>query len=382
PLLFVLLAGLTLAGLAAPSGRSEVKAARQAATAMPAGGASPTPTATLSATLMATLTPTLTPSATPTLSPAATLHPAAFLPLAFLAPTLTPSPTATASPSPTLLPGPAWLARLNALRLLMGLGVLVEEPAWSNGDWLHSRYMVKTDTVGHSEDPSSPWYTPEGDEAAGEGNVFVSSDAGASDDTALDWWLSAPFHAVALLDPQLVATGYGAYRESDGGWQMGATVDVGRGHGPLPPGATFPLPYPAAGSQTALLEFGGYEWPDPLASCPGYSAPAGLPLLLQLGDGSLNPAVSSHSLTQGGQELPSCRFDETDYFNPDGGAQSVGRVILNSRDAVVIIPRDPLTPGVSYTASVTAGGQTFSWSFSVSAAARPLFQPGVLVTLR
>jgi hypothetical protein len=38
----------------------------------------------------------------------------------------------------------------------------------------------------------------------------------------------------------------------------------------------------------------------------------------------------------------------------------------------VLIPRQPLTPGLSYTVSITTNGQTYTWSFEVAA---QTFQP-------
>ncbi|NOR83482.1 MAG: hypothetical protein GQ526_08325, partial [Ardenticatenales bacterium] len=111
------------------------------------------------------------------------------------------------------------------------------------------------------------------------------------------------------------------------------------------------------------------ENPDPLTSCPGYTAPAGLPIILQIGAGELSPSVSSHSLKEGDTELEHCTLDETTYVNPNPDLQRLGRSTLNSRDAVVIIPREPLAPGGTYTVSVTVNGQTITWSFTVSAAA-------------
>ena len=111
---------------------------------------------------------------------------------------------------------------------------VTENATWSDGDWKHSRYMVKNNYVGHSEDPANLWYTPEGLLAAQKGNVFVSSSTATTDTDAIDWWMSAPFHAVAVLDPALQQVGYGSYREADGGWQMGATMDVARGQGTIP----------------------------------------------------------------------------------------------------------------------------------------------------
>jgi hypothetical protein len=107
-----------------------------------------------------------------------------------------------------------------------------------------------------------------------------------------------------------------------------------------------------------------YEWPDPLAGCPGFARPSGAPLVLQLGDGSLTPRVTSHRLMDGNQVLESCRFDETTYTNSNAFAQGTGREILNQRDAVVIIPRHELAMGRTFTVEVVANGQTYTWSFS------------------
>ncbi|GAH44015.1 unnamed protein product, partial [marine sediment metagenome] len=42
----------------------------------------------------------------------------------------------------------------------------------------------------------------------------------------------------------------------------------------------------------------------------------------------------------------------------------------DSRDAIILIPRNPLTPGASYTVSITVSGQTHTWSFTVSSTAK------------
>jgi hypothetical protein len=94
-----------------------------------------------------------------------------------------------------------------------------------------------------------------------------------------------------------------------------------------------------------------------------------LPIILQLGAGGLTPNVTAHSLQQDGVEIPHCVFDETSYSNPDDWLRDLGRDVLGARDAVVIIPRDPLNPGATYRVSVTANGQTTTWSFDVAATA-------------
>jgi uncharacterized protein YkwD len=276
-----------------------------------------------------------------------------------------PTPTTAPSPTPTIPSQAPWLVYLNQFRTSTGLESLVENDEWSSGGWLHSRYMVKNDYVGHSEDPGNPWYSPEGHAAAQNGNVFVASWADAPDETPIDFWMTAPFHAISMIDPQLHSSGFGIYRETIGLWKTGATLDVRRGLGTLPPGTVFPIPYPADGQSTWLTAYYGGEFPDPLTSCPGYSPPTGPPIMLQIGSGNFTPQVISHSVMVNGSPVETCLFDETNYVNPDPSMQSTGRIVLNVRDAIVIMPRDPLVPGSTYTVEITSTDSSTIWSFTV-----------------
>jgi hypothetical protein len=270
---------------------------------------------------------------------------------------------------------PPWLEYFNLFRQNNNLPPLGENSDWSNGGWLHSRYMVKNDYVGHSEEPGNPWYTPEGLAAAQNGNVFVTTWLNAPDETAIDFWMAAPFHNVSMMDPRLATTGFGSYREGDGGWQMAATLDAARGRTNTPTPGTYPLPYPRSGGQSWLTRYNGGEFPDPLTPCPGYTTPTGPPLILQLGTGGATPNVTAANLTANGAPLDICVYDETNYTHPDPGTQNNGRLILNGRDAIVIMPRSPLIVSQSYTASITANGQTTTWSFTVTAAPHQTFLP-------
>lgn len=327
-----------------------------------------TATGTLTVTVTGTLTTTITPSPSPTFS--GTMLPA-YLPY-LTKPMPSPTPTATPTPSatPTATPtsdAPEWLRYLNRFRDAAALPPLTENPTWSHGDWLHSRYMVKEDHISHDEKQDSPWYTAEGALAGRNGNIFATSWTSASDETAIDFWMAGPFHAVAILDPEMQQTAFGAYREDNAAWYMGATLEWNRGRGPLPDGITFPITFPRDGGQTWITRHPGHEWPDPLTACPGYEAPTGPPLIIQLGSGNLTPQVTAHSFgVLDGGDLPHCVFDETTYTNPSPSAQNSGRQVLNSRDAVVIMPRYALTPSQSYRASITANGVTYNWQFTVS----------------
>lgn len=260
---------------------------------------------------------------------------------------------------------PTWLEYVNYIRSLAGLSPVAENSDWSQGDWLHARYMVKNDFIGHSEDPNNDWFSSEGDLAARTSNLLASSSHTATDNAAVSGWIQAPFHGVGILDPQLQQVGFGSFREQDGGFQMGAALDVLRGLGVVPDAVTFPIAWPGEGASVPLTAHTG-EYPNPLTSCPGYSAPAGLPIILQVGSGELTPQVTSHSFRSGGQDLPHCLFDETSYTNPDHSSQSLGRAILDSRDAIVLIPRDPLVPGKTYSVSISVNGDSHQWSFSTA----------------
>ena len=280
-------------------------------------------------------------------------------------PTATPTTTATAPPTaPPQKPLPAALVEANRHRALAGLQPVTENPVWSRGGELHARYMVKNDEVGHSEDPTRPFYSDEGLAAARNGNVFVSSMEGTDSRVPVNFWMTGTFHMVAVLDPELTASGFGEYREAGTGWAYGATLEVGRGRTVLPEGFRFPLRYPEEGATLPNLSFGGNEFPDPLTSCPGYKAPTGAPILLMIGAGDRKPAVSFSALVDGeGGQYPHCLLDETRYVNPDSGTQRTGRVVLDSRDAIVLLPRAPLKAGLQYRVTFIESGTTHSWSF-------------------
>jgi hypothetical protein len=239
---------------------------------------------------------------------------------------------------------------------------------WSAGGLGQALYTVKNDVLMHNEEENNPWYSPEGKIAAQSGNLMGSYDINASDRYAIDSWMQAPFHALGILDPSLGQVGYGSYREEDGGLQMSATLDVLRGLGNTTSSAAYPVYWPGNGSTVPLRTFRG-EYPDPLTGCSGYSTPSGLPIYFQLGPGNITPAVSAYSISTNGSALESCMFTEETYTNPDRTAQDTGRAILNERDAVVLIPRQPLNAGGVYTVSITANGQTYTWSFTVSSTA-------------
>ncbi|TMF39134.1 MAG: hypothetical protein E6I27_02320 [Chloroflexi bacterium] len=247
-----------------------------------------------------------------------------------------------------------WLARFNAWRASSRLSQLVENATWSTGDYDHAVYMVKNDLVTHYETLGTPYYTTDGDTAARNSNIYVSSSTATSDEQAIDWWMQAPFHAMGMMDPRLTTTAFGSYRETKSGWDMGAAVDVLRGN-PFT-GGSYPVFFPGSGAVVPLTSFSGGESPNPLQACPGYAAPTGLPAFIEIG-GNVATTVSAHSLTGNGVALAHCVIDSTNATFSSS---------LTSRGGVIVIPQAPLTVGVTYTVGLTVNGTPYSWSFGVN----------------
>jgi hypothetical protein len=249
---------------------------------------------------------------------------------------------------------PSWLARFNGWRAIANLPALTENTSWSQGDYNHSVYMVKDDQVTHYENPAYAYYTAAGNTAAQNSNIEVNSTTSFTDVQAIDFWMAAPFHALGMMDPRLTQTGFGAYREVKSGWQAGFSLDDLRGNSFT--GGTYPVYFPGNGSTVPLRSYGGGEFPDPLQACPGYRVPTGLPVFIQVG-GSVATTVSAHSFTGNGTPLAHCVIDST---NPAVGSG------LATRGAVIVIPQQPLQPGVHYVVALTVNGAPYTWSFGVT----------------
>lgn len=248
---------------------------------------------------------------------------------------------------------PAWLDRFNAWRANAGVPLLTEDATYDAGDVDHAVYMVKNDLVTHYETPGTPYYTAAGDTAARNSNIYVSSSTSTTDTDAIDWWMQAPFHAMGMMDPRLRTTGFGSYRESKSGWDMGAAVNVVQGNSFT--GGAFPVFFPGNGTTVPLASYGGGEYPDPLTPCSAYAAPTGLPLWVETG-GNVFTNASLDSFTGNGVALPHCVIDSN---NPSLGSY------LTERGAVIVIPKAPLQTGVKYVVGVTVNGVPYTWSFSI-----------------
>ena len=266
-----------------------------------------------------------------------------------------------------------WQVFLNYYRASARLPGPAVNGEWSAGAAEHACYVVENDSLLNMQDTNGACASPAGATAAANSILYADGNPGATDKQALDNWMAGPFHAVAIIDPALKNTGYGTDTDGAGTWRMAAVLDVLRGLDPGPPSVGFPVRWPDHNTTVYLTTYNGNEQPDPLTSCPGFGlgVPVGLPIILQIGPGntvtdtSARPVVSAHSFRRGSTLLEHCVFDETDYSNAIAEQQALGRGILAARDAIVLIPKLPLTAG-TYTVSITAYGVGYVWSFHVA----------------
>lgn len=269
--------------------------------------------------------------------------------------------------SPLGAPVPAqWLKAFNHYRALAGLPPVTEDTVtlssgftWSNGARKHSKYMV-FEGITHYESTSSPFYTAEGDSAGRNGNVMTSSLYETTSRSAIESWITAPFHAIGMLDPKLARTGYGEFKKQRNGNQFGATVDVLRGlEASAGPGVTFPIMFPANDKTVYLDRYPGGEIPDPLTAangqCNSYAAPTGLPIYLLLDS---EEELQSTSFKRGANDLDHCAYDDDGYTGSEPGDSGMG-----PRNAIFLIPKKPLASERRFHVSITTSGGTYSWFF-------------------
>lgn len=307
---------------------------------------------------------TAVPEATNTPPPAPTETP---VPEPTPMPTQEPTAVPTPEPTPAVVAAlePAWLAYFNLFREMGGVPPVPEQAALTMGSQLHSQYMVVNDIpIAHSEDVNNPLYDEAGHLAGKNGNIFATSQLDANYVWGINFWVSAPFHLIPMLHPGLQTAGYGDYVEDIGDFHMAAVLDIRSDRVYSPDGVEYPLYFPKNGSSTWVVRHSLYEWPDSLESCPGFSRPTGAPIVLQLGDGSLTPNVTSYGLAMGDQPLAVCMFNETNFRNSNAYAQATGRSILDIQDAIVLMPKEPLAADRTYTVQIAADGETYTWRFN------------------
>ena len=278
---------------------------------------------------------------------------------------------------------PEWLASLNWYRKLCGLRPVAEDLKLSSGDRAHVQYLLANYSEAlrsgampggemHEERDGSPGYTPEGAAAGKQSDVDFMYWHGHKPEGLVNFaiidWISGAFHRLPLLNPNLRTVGYDDF--CGGGLCVAALNAIG-GAVAAQRNEPFPRPveFPPDGAEINLRTFND-EWPDPLASCPGYAAPSGLPITLALG--SFVPvkldSFDMQSVAADGsrEKLDACGFDPATYVNSEEYGQTAGRGVLAVSSTVVVIPRRPLERGGRYAVRMKVNGRDYQWTFKVS----------------
>lgn len=274
---------------------------------------------------------------------------------------------------------PPWLARVNYFRLAAGLAPVVEDSALSDGDAKHAIYLVKNygdllrnhgnlGADAHTEDRSKPYYTLQGERAAhsSDESEEVAAVLSNPETWAIDDWMTVPFHRLFILSPLLKSVGYGQYCENQ---VCVAMLNVLSGSERPPMGGAplaRPVEFPPSGfSVPSKMSRMTGEWPSPLVSCDDYSVPSGLPATLQIGP-RVDAQLSAFSFSCNGEKVDACGIDASDYRNSSADEHNRVVQVLRGQGAIVIVPKQPLTPGARYEVSATVNGRDYRWSFTVA----------------
>lgn len=265
-----------------------------------------------------------------------------------------------------------WLAEVNYYRLSSDLPPVTEDLKITDGAKKHVRYLAMSEKkyfVGqyvnrHSENPASPYSTPEGTEY-GAGDIAWNSEPGKS---FIDMWMTAPFHAIGILREQLQTVGYASELTGpdsiDPNYYL-ANLAVIKGFNYLVPRSKNIL-FPGDNSIIHLNRFTG-ENPEPRESCSGdYQNFVGLPIfasLLVAPTRDLTATLTAPDGTEISAKDQLCVVDEHNFSTTDNIYGPAGKSIIESDHLVLIIPKQPLTAG-KYKVSIKQNGRSdIDWSF-------------------
>jgi hypothetical protein len=260
---------------------------------------------------------------------------------------------------------PAWLDQVNAFRALGNLPPVTENTQLSAAATAMCQYEVMNlSQLSHLVDqPNTPYST-----AAQNSNLYSSADPNTLDSAAIAAWASSVFHAIGIISAALQTVGYGVYRNTGASRPMNmvAAIMIPSNWSDSNPPA-YPFMWPADTKTIVQTTYSG-DIPDARSTC-GYTGPAGQPIFLQVAQPVTGQVTSS--LLLNGAPIPFCEIDGNNYTNPDPTYQLIGRGVLSSYNAVVLLPRDPLVPG-TYTAAITVNGLLYPWTFYVQSPDAPI----------
>ncbi len=236
-------------------------------------------------------------------------------------------------------------------------GGLIENPAWSAACAKHNYYGAQTGKLEHFEDPSSPYYSEEGDWAA-KNSVLASGSSWSQGNP----WEQAPIHLIQMLAPQLS--------------EMGAAENDNHDCATTWPGYKRPEPailtgysYPGNGVSGVVPSERAAESPmvpgDRVGLPEGTTTGRYLLAYLAGVDPSDGPDVTATAtLANNGTAVDLRVVDSTD--------EEIGGYM--PQPSAFLVPAQPLKPLGHYEAIVTwsmEGAQLFQQRFSFTTASNP-----------
>jgi hypothetical protein len=254
--------------------------------------------------------------------------------------------------------GPEIVQRLSQQREANGIpGGLIERPDWSADCAKHNYYEAQTGALSHSEDPSSPFYSAEGNWAA-ENSVLAYGASWSQGNP----WEEAPIHLIQMLAPQLGEMGAA---ENDN--YNCATTWPGY-HRPGPPSLTA-YSYPGNGvSGIAPTERAAESpsVPGDQVGLPGGTATGRYLLAYLLGvEASDTPDVTVTATL-------SAASGPVDLRVVDSTNEEIG--VYMPQPSAFLIPAQPLRPLTAYEADVSwsmEGAQLFAQRFGFTTGYNP-----------
>jgi uncharacterized protein YkwD len=299
--------------------------------------------------------------------------------------------TATSNAAPTAdTSGYAWV---NYFRALAGLGGVNRNLTMEAQEAVHIRYLANRglacESNVHDELTSrlsacgANRYATGGGKAAANNSNITRSSAMITDRSAISSWFTAAFHALTLLDPRLVSTGYAAYyTPSPTGakpmaWNYTAGVDVYRGRSGKYNGLA--VTFPANNAVSPLLSYSvGTESPEPFratttaSACHSWGSKqvVSAPIIVQRAKLAAQPtgAASIVDLTTG-RSQPTCSLAASSY-----AAGSLPYVFLNGANGItrtrLYYAASPYIAGHRYQLRIGSGAVTTFTAGAMPAAPR------------
>ncbi|MFO0878747.1 MAG: CAP domain-containing protein [Gemmataceae bacterium] len=240
------------------------------------------------------------------------------------------------------------IEQINVYRQAAALGPITLDPALSVGSQAHARYLALhlDRTEGFRPDTQvegQAGFSPEGKAASARAMVRLGGGSGPID--ATDWIMASVLNRHLALNPSMKSMGIGTALQAPRGWiwVFNPTTSRRRGDGPTA------ILYPGK-NQTHIPIFYGREIASMVAG-QSREAAAGYPITANFFP-TLRVSDSQAALRDAAGDEVQCWVSTPEKPLPGTGTYR----------QIMLLPRAPLKPGVTYTASMSASVEEQPWA--------------------